>query len=505
MFKYIFYFFISLFYLGVTAQNDVDALRYSRNGVNGTSRFVAMGGAFGAIGADISCAANNPAGLGLFKSDNASYGFGLKTTGNKGTVNNTTSEVSGARFIFNNAGYAHAWLPEGNPNGRHVIAISNTQIQNFFGTSRLSSYTNNNSIAKDMLNKAGQTYPTGLNSGYEGLAFNTFILDTVNNRYFSNVDLKRTVLQTRNIVTDGHVNEWNFSYAYSSKDKYYFGASIGVPRVTYSSTTTHSEADDKDSMQITRLSPGTFTSNYISGLPAYDTLLMGFNSLTYTEFFSTSGTGVNLKLGLVARINDDIRIGFHYHSPTLYSFTDVYYNSMSATYDRNKSNVLSIKDPPDGGYFSYKIITPSKIGVSSAFTINKICVIGLEYEYINYRNAQLSSANVSDFAGVNAIIKHKYSYATNVRMGVEFNVKPVMIRAGYNMQGSPFGSAFTGSFVRHTISLGLGVRSKAGWCLDLAWYKNFSSEDYYMFSTLAQKSVINYNNAQLALTVGYKW
>ena len=124
---------------------------------------------------------------------------------------------------------------------------------------------------------------------------------------------------------------------------------------------------------------------------------------------------------------------------------------------------------------------------------------------VNYKTAYLSSATPTDFAGVNSIIKNKYSFSSNVRAGVEFNVKPVMIRAGYNMQGSPFGNSFTGSFVRQTVSLGVGFRSKNNVFYDFVWYKNFTGENYYMFTTINQKSQINYSSSMLAATIGIKF
>ena len=507
MFKYIFYFLITLSSTFINAQNDLDAIRYSRTGVNGTSRFVAMGGAFGALGADLSCAANNPAGLALYKKRDICFGFGIKSTHNQGIVNGKTSTVDAAKFVYNNFGISHIWQSANDKDGRHIVAFTNTQIQNFNNSTRFSSYTNSTSIAQDMLNSAGKNYPTDLNKSYERLAFNVYVLDTFNGKYFSWVDLKRTVLQTRNIVTSGHVNELNFSYAYSYKDKYYIGGSIGAPRITYTSTTTHSEADDKDSMRVTVTSPTTFSTTYSGGLPSgYYPDKLGFNSLAYTEYFSTSGSGINLKLGGVVRLNDYVRVGFHYHTPTLlYNLRDIYYNTMISTFDKDKTNILQTKYPADGGYFNYKIITPSKFGVSTAFIIKKLCAIDLDYELINYNNAQLSSSNISDFAGVNAVIRHKYTYASNVRAGAEFNVKPVMIRAGYNMQGSPFGNAFTGSFVRQTVSIGLGFRTQTDVYFDIVYYRNFSNEDYYMFTTIDQKARINYNNSMLAVTVGKKF
>jgi len=492
----------------VFAQNDLDAIRYSRSGVNGTSRFVSMGGAFGALGADLSCTAYNPAGIALFNKREACLGFGLKLTNNRGQINGKSTSVSDADFVFNHFGSLGLQQSKSDPESRHVFAFTSSQLQNFSNKVTFSNYTNSNSIAKDMLNIAQQYQsPNDLNFAYEGAGYNVYVLDydTLRDKFFSYVDLKRTVLQTRSIVTSGRVNELNFTYAYSFKDKFYFGGSIGIPRVMYTSTTTHSEVDDKDSMRIEVSPTGSVTTTYVDGLEKYETDKLGFNSLTYTEYFTTTGWGLNVKLGLIARLTDFLRVGMHYHSPSVYTLKDVYYNSMTATFDKNKSAAEYTKYPEEGGYYNYNINTPSKLGLSAGFIIKKLAAIGIDYELLDYRKAQLSSSVISDFAGVNTVIKHKYTFGSNIRVGAEYNVKPVMLRAGYIMQGSPFGEVFTGSFVRHTISLGLGFRTKNNIFWDFVWYKNISSEDYYLFTTLSQKSIVNYNNSMLAFTLGVKF
>lgn len=495
------------------SQNDLDALRYSRPGVNGTSRFTAMGGAFGALGADLTCGAYNPAGLGLFKKGEASYGGGLKFIKNQGTINGKNTNIADASFVFNNFGICFAWAAENDKESRHVIAFNNIQQQNFSDKVRLSSYSNN-SIVKDMLNQAKLHDNASMLGSYENLGFVSFAIDTIitqgKTQFFSFVDLKKKVLQTRDIVTAGRVNDLNLSYAYSYQDKYYIGASLGLPRVMYTSTTTHFEADNLDSMRITITSPPgaqpvTYTTTYSEAPLAIYTDKLGFKNLTYKEYFNTTGKGVNLKIGGVARVSDYFRLGLYYHTPTIFTLEDKYYNSMSTSFDKDTKDAFEYKDPEKGGYFKYKIITPSRVGINTGFIINKLAAIGLDYELVNYKNAQLSSGVVADFAGVNAVIKHKYSYASNVRAGVEFNLKPLFLRAGYNMQGSPFGNVFSGSFVRHTVSLGVGFRSKNNVFYDFVWYKSFSNEDYYMFNSIPQKATIAYSNSQFAATIGIKF
>jgi len=501
--------------LGILAysQNDLDAIRYARAGGGGSARFTSMGGAFGAVGADLSSASYNPAGLGLFRKGEISLGFGFRSTNNSGNIYNKNTAVFDLNGVFNNFGLAVAWSPQNDPDSRHVLSFTNNQLQNFNSSIRISGYTNNSSIAKDMLNLAEMYKPVSgnvtqnLNNSYEGLAYNTYLLDVDNGKYFSFVDLKRSVKQTRDIVTSGRMNDLNFSYAYSYKDKFYLGASIGIPQIRYESSTTHYEQDDKDSMRIVLLGDSSFTDTYVDPLPIlnsdYDARL-GFKSLEYTEYFKTTGSGINLKLGGIARVTDFLRVGFYYHTPTFYSLEDTYYNTMNVFFDRSVVADYS-KSPKDGGYYKYKLITPGKVSLNAAFIIKKLAVIGVDYEFVNYRNTLLRGESTDDFAGTNTLIKTKYSAGQNLRIGGELKLNPIMIRLGYNMQGSPFGDVFSGSFVRNTFSAGIGFRSKKSFYCDLVVYKTLSQEDYYLYTTLNTKATLKYNSTTAAVTFGFKF
>jgi hypothetical protein len=466
-----------------------------------------MGGAFGALGADLSCAGYNPGGLGLFRKGEASFGGGFKFIKTTGTLEGKSTGLSDADVVFNNFGITFTMPSVTDNDSRHVFAFTNMQSINFYNKSRASVRTYN-SIAKDMLTLANEKKTLdALDSDYEYMGYYTYVLDydSATAKFFPFVDLKKTVTQTRDIVTSGRMNELNFSYAYAYKDQFYIGASIGVPRVSFTSTTTHYEADDKDSMTVTMTGASTYSTTYADGLPFVYTDKLGFHSLSYTEYFTTTGSGINLKIGGVARVNDNIRLGIYYHTPSILTLSDNYYNTMSATFDHNTKQPEEIKAPENGGHFKYKIYTPSRLGINAGFIIGKLAAVGLDYEYVDYRTAQLSSNNVSDFVGVNAVIKNKYLSTSNFRAGVEFNLKPVMLRGGYNVQGSPFGNSLEGDFVRHTVSVGVGFRSKNNIFYDFAWYKSFTNEDYYMFNTFTQRATFNMTQSQLAATIGIKF
>lgn len=55
------------------AQGYDDILRFSRFTTTGTARSAAMGGAFGALGGDLSTLSTNPAGIGVFRKSEAAF------------------------------------------------------------------------------------------------------------------------------------------------------------------------------------------------------------------------------------------------------------------------------------------------------------------------------------------------------------------------------------------------------------------------------------------------
>lgn len=131
--------------------------------------------------------------------------------------------------------------------------------------------------------------------------------------------------------------------------------------------------------------------------------------------------------------------------------------------------------------------------------------IGVDYELVNYSQARISSDNISDFAGVNVVITEKYTAGHNIRTGAELNLNPFMLRAGYSMQGSPFGEVFSGDFVRNTFSLGGGFRANSGFYVDVVWASTLSKENYYLFTTLDTKSRLSYASSYVGATVGFKF
>ena len=136
----------------IHAQDLTDALRYSSGETQGTARFKALSGAFGALGGDISGISINPAGAAIF---NRSHGAISATNNavskdaefggmmNNRTVNNFDMHQLGAAFVFRNNNNNSPWR-------KFVVSLFYEQLQDY-NARFFAAGTTNNSISSYFL------------------------------------------------------------------------------------------------------------------------------------------------------------------------------------------------------------------------------------------------------------------------------------------------------------------------------------------------------------------
>tara|TARA_R110002124_G_scaffold25282_6_gene91640 strand:- start:3790 stop:4248 length:459 start_codon:yes stop_codon:yes gene_type:complete len=146
--KYLFVLIAGFTFSAAQSQEITDALRYSQDNLIGTARFRAMGGAFGALGGDLSSLNVNPAGSAVFINNqvtvtlsnndiknNSNY-FGTTTTDNS---NSFDLNQAGGVFVFKNQNPSSDWK-------KFSVGV-NYENTNNFSNSIFSAGTNpNNSI-----------------------------------------------------------------------------------------------------------------------------------------------------------------------------------------------------------------------------------------------------------------------------------------------------------------------------------------------------------------------
>ena len=468
---------VSLFY-NSNAQTEIDALRYSQNDIVGTARFSAMAGAFGALGADFTTLSYNPAGIGFYQFSELTF------TPSIGNIVTTTyfgggkNEDEKFHLNFSNLGYVVSSPKSGNAWKRINLAFGYNRTANYKKRTYISGENKSTSMIDNfVLNAQGNTI-SNLNSFTELLAWNTYLydpLDTIDNgNYISNLNSLLSKKQEKVINSNGSSGEYAFSIGTSYEDKIYFGATIGIPSIDYYEKSTYTESEFSDTA---------------AHLQSFD----------YEEEFTTTGQGFNIKVGIITRLNDWIRVGGALHSPTFYDMEDEYSTAITAVW----SDTLGTKyDSSPFGYFNYELKTPWKAIGSVAINIKKQGLITADIEIVDYASAKFNSDS-DKFSDENEVINSLYTKATNIRLGGEMKYKPFRIRAGYALYGSPYKA--NSEFGSESFSFGLGV-DRGHFIADFAYVFSEKSDEHFMYSSnLVDAATITSTKHNFLVTIGLRY
>jgi len=352
-----------IFGLTAQAQNHIDALRYSQESLFGSARYVAMGGAFGALGANGSTSSFNPAGIATFTTSQFSGSLNLNESivdgfDSQSSFNSGSSLAKKSSVSIPNLNYVSANILTPEIAGdwdRINIGLGYNKLDDYNTSVHLLSNGNTNSLSTQILKSAQNNTYENLNTLGQ-LAFMTYLIDTVGNdyTYFSPLDSLVNRTQSYKSTTSGGKNEFYVSVGTAYQNKLFLGATIGLPSIDYRETTTISESN--------------FDSN--GDLESFD----------YTTKLAVEGTGINLKLGLIYIIDDAIRYGFALHTPTYYEIHEEYSSSMNTTFSNN--TIHSAESYL--GLFDYTLNSPLKLINSLSFVIKKRAIFSLEHEYLDY-------------------------------------------------------------------------------------------------------------------------
>ncbi len=401
---------LSIFQAG--AQNEDDALRYSFLTPMGTSRFSAMGGGFSALGADLSLTAQNPAGMAFYTRSSEftiTPSFVYSNTDIDGcpACNNFSygMQLNNLGFVltFSSGDKKEGWV---NTN----FGLTYNRLADFRNDVFYTGINTKNSLADYFVNMANGTSPSYLYAFEEGLAFQTYLIDTVPgsvSTYHSVYNGKYGEEQDFALRTRGSMSELNFSFSGNYEHKIFVGASFNVQFVDYSHKKTISEVDIYDS------------------IPNY-------NSFEFNEYLNTEGSGYNLKLGMIFRVNKWFRTGLAIHTPTFFKLSDEY-NTLLNTYFDTASFMA---ESPENKY-NYYLITPARYIASLGFVIAQQAVVSLDAEAVNYASAKLKSSDYS-FITENNNIASLYTWGINLKGGVEYNFGIFAFRAGAGYYSSPY-------------------------------------------------------------------
>lgn len=465
------------------AQNEDDALRYSRQYITGTARSVGMGGALGAVGGDFSSLSINPAGIGVYRSN--VFTFSPSLTWNTTQTDFLGNKIDQTRYgmRIGNLGYVVT-----NNKDKETGLISTSfgigynQLNNF-NQQTLMSGTNTSSSLLDNFTNILNNHYSDRSQFYEDLAINLDLVpyDTVTGKYFNDFEGKYGQLQQRKVRSTGYLGEYVFSMGANISHKVYFGATFGVQRVRYQRSFEHTEYDQNNNID--------YTDKFI-----------------FNEDLLTRGYGVNLKLGVIARPVSFLRLGAAFHIPTFYFLNDRFTTDMQAWYDPSTNLASDISRSPVLHY-DYRLRTPSKFVGSAAVTVGKLGLLSVDYERVNYSKANLEG-NDYGFIAENNTIGNNFKSTDNLRLGAEIRIASSgYIRGGYAIYGSPYKTPDPSADYKYSVvSGGIGIRN-SDFFLDLAYANGLSKEAYYMYVPQMNSSP-SINKSALSnviMTIGFKF
>ncbi len=476
-----------LFNFSVFAQTADDALRFSQNFYESTARSMAMGGAFGALGADLSTAATNPAGMGLFRTDYYSISPEINIRNTSSSYNSTLSTDSKSIFNLSSFGYVNAIRlgPESGKSWKFMQFSFGMNRLNNFNTSldmqgansknsRLDVYLENADGVnyEDIANDKNKAYSFDLNPAWQ-----LYLIDTVpgyHDWYYSPVPFGGT-FQRERLQTKGSINEWYFSFSANYNNFLFLGATIGIDALSYSSTSSYSENDVADTIPY-------------------------FKSWKFNQNLETKGSGMNIKIGLIIQPVKWLRVGVAYHSPTWYfNMRDSWYTTTFANLGWTNGNTSS----PTGNY-QYQLNTPMKFLADAGLIIANRGSISFEYEYLNYAKAKFKSSNYN-YLTENGNIQKYFHSTNNFRLGTEWRLGITDIRAGYAVYGSPYARNLNDG-MRQSFSGGLGVHISR-LTIDVAYVYSKMNKDYYFYGTndiVVNPSRNTFQNHSVVLSFGYR-
>lgn len=530
---------VSLWSVGtVYAQGEIDAYKFSQSELSGTARYMSMGGAFGALGGDISVMGANPAGLGIYRSSEIVTTLSVSSVKTNTNWEGTTMGESKTKFNFDNIAYV-GYFPTGNDEGlvgwnvgfsynRAMSFNRRYQMGRGAGGYSLSDYiaaiTNRDGATGNDLLSSDSYDPYMSQNWLSVLGYDSNIISSANpsqaggfySSFGENDNLWEVQQADLFVHETGAIDKYNFSLATNISNTVFIGATLAVTDLNYHLTSIYDEDFG--------YGEGEITSDH----------------LYWDNYSSVDGTGYAFNLGVIVRPCDLLRIGVAYNSPTWYKITDYHTAEAGATIngyeDVNRAT-------PGGAYTEYRLRTSDRWIFSAAAIIGQTALISVDYELSRYNSMYLSAWNGYDWSGDglydNEYIKEDFGIGSMLKVGAEIKVTPQFaIRFGGAWQNTPVKSGLlynesdgveslveistASTQTAYTISrnigyatFGLGYRFTPNFYADLACVYRIQKEDAYPFSNVFDgngsslvesiPASLKTNTTKVALTLGYKF
>lgn len=519
---------MSLMAVPLSAQETYQDTKLMENELNGTARYVGMGGAMEALGADISTMQSNPAGIGLFRRSQVTLSGGLVSQSGdnaKTSLSQNNFSIQGDKTVasFDQVGFV--WAMRNGRNSFLNFGFNYHKSRNFDQI-----LTTANRLTNASLNKlSAMKYKSGLGAsgsmawnGVDDLYADALVYNYTGPTgqthsdmdYFNGTDFMFGQRQK------GYIGEYDFNISGNINDRVYLGLTFGLHDVNYRSNKYYTED----------LEQSTYSDNW--------------------ESLKIDGTGFDVKFGAIFRPVEDspFRIGLYVNTPVWYDLTMRNAFDLSLTQTGDNGSSYSKGNSSD---YDFKVYTPWKFGVSLGHTVGNYLALGATYEYQDYGSIdnRVNDGISYDYWGgtydesssddaMNDDTEANLKAVHTVKLGVE--VKPVpelAVRLGYNyvspqfkanayrdgsLQSPGVGYATSADYTNwrqtNRLTFGLGYSYK-NFFMDAAYQYSHTSGRFYPFMSYYQNSdgsaseydniatgtKVKFDRHQVLFTVGYRF
>lgn len=417
---------LSLFMAHAHAQETYENTKLIDNDLNGTARYVGMGGAMEALGADISVINSNPAGIGLFRRSSGSVSFGLVSQDGASSFkygNKTNASFDQAGFVYSLRDGRRTFINFGfnyhkSKNFDYILnAASALNGASQHKLSYMKALANENNLDKTSSGWRGKFAYT---SQLDNLYYNTLMMTSSDGFFYndaSGYEFGR--------AETGYIGEYDFNTSVNVNDRVYLGITIGIHDVHYTGHSLYNEA-------LVNL------NNQTAG------------DITVNDERRITGTGYNASFGMIFRPVDasPFRIGLSVSTPTWYDLKTSNYTYLINNTKADGGGKLQGDYPnyTTGESYEFKLFTPWKFGVSLGHTVGNYLALGASYEYADYSrlDTRVNDGYDVDYWGdvyehsssdepMNRHTRETLKAVSTLKIGAEAKVMPnLAVRAGYN-------------------------------------------------------------------------
>lgn len=467
------------------AQTEIDLFRYSSLRQSPSARVAGLGGAFGALGGDIGGLPLNPAGLATFRKSTLSLTPGLVAQSSTGDYLGNSNTDSRSRLAMNSVGFVFAKRPTTKDTKWQQLnyGFSMNRTNNYVNAQRYEGVNTNSSLVDFFVSEANQgneffpeDYPFSAGLAQQvGLIFPE--VPGNNATAFFGIVPNAGVMQTEQIRSIGNTSDYNFSVAGNYDNKLHVGGGISLMSSSFNSTDVYSEFDHMDT-------------------------IFDFKDFTYRRTLGVEMDGFLIRLGAVFHPVAWFRAGLSYESPTRYTVSEDFRVDLEANYDSVPT--FASASSPLFRPFVYNYRTTGRTTASAAFLFGGKGLISVDYDYVPYdglrvialRNDQGSEPWARNLNDRVALL---FRSSNNLRVGGEYVIGPLAVRAGYAYWGSPYRDEVNtggGDLSQRDFTLGVGTRVD-NFSLDVSFVRSFwkSYRAPYVVDNLPEDGVL-FSNAR---------